>query len=95
MAESSGLQGKKQRVVRIFEISADEPRLYRIVEVSPEELEGLQLSADEGGDPNARNHYDADSHGHHGHSHGGTGGDHDIDHDSGGHGGFHYHQHPV
>ena len=77
MAGSSSPQGTK-RLVRILEVTADEPRLYRIVEVSSEELEGMQLGPDEGGDPNARDHYDADSQGHHGHSHGSTGGDHDI-----------------
>jgi hypothetical protein len=76
MAESSGPRGAK-------------PRLYRIVEVSQEELEGMMLGPEEVENPDPRGHSD---HGvHHDHDYGGSGtaGDHDHDHPGG-----HTHSHP-
>jgi hypothetical protein len=60
-------------------------KLYRIIEVAPEELEGMQLAADdELGDPNPRGHSDHGAHHDHGH-----GAHHDHDHPTG-----HTHSHP-
>jgi hypothetical protein len=61
--------------------------LYRIVEVSQEELEGMKLSSEEVENPDPRGHFD---HGvHHDHDYGGPSGDHDHDHPGG-----HSHSHP-
>ena len=61
------------------------PKLYRIVEVGPEELEGMKLSADdEREDPYPRGHSDHGVHHHHDHSP-----HHDHDHP-----GVHIHRHP-
>jgi hypothetical protein len=54
------------------------PKLYRIVEVSPEELEGMKRGSDDVDDPNLRGHSDHGAH--HDHDHGG---DHDHDHPGG------------
>jgi hypothetical protein len=60
-------------------------KLYRIIEVAPEELEGMQLAADdELEDPNPRVHSDHGAHHDHGH-----GLHHDHDHPTG-----HTHSHP-
>jgi hypothetical protein len=87
MAEIFGPDGPKSRPYRIIGITSEEPRLARIVEVSPEELEAMKLGEDGVEEPNPRDHIDRDSYGHHGHAHGS---DIDIDHNSG----YQWHEHP-